>query len=73
MPNQITLHASAQESLDAVIQDAIDTLYAQRVQISAAGLIRDSGAALVGRIILRSATDKPRAIEILIAHHFDAT
>ena len=72
MPNQITLHASAQTSLDAVIQVAIDALYAQRIQISAAGQVRVSGAAPIGRIILRSATDKTRAMEILVAHHINA-
>ena len=72
MPNHITLHASVLASLDAVIQDAIDALYAERIQISASGQVCASGAAPVGRIILRSATDKTRAMEILTAHHINA-
>jgi len=72
MPNQITLNPSAQAGLDAIIRDATDVLRTQGIQIVAAGEVRLSSTASVGRIILRSATHKARAIEILLAHHIDA-
>ena len=72
MPNQITLHASAQAGLDAVIRDGTNVLRAQGIQIVAAGQVRLSNIASVGRIILRSATHKARAMEILLAHNIVA-
>ena len=72
MPNQITLHASAQAGLDVVIRDATNVLRTQGIQIAAAGQVRLPSGASLGRIILRSATHKARAIEILLAHHIIA-
>ena len=70
MPNQITLHASAYADLEAVIRGATNVLCAQGIQIAAAGQVRLSSRASVGRIILRSATHKARAI--LLANRIDA-
>jgi len=72
MPNQITLHASAHAGLEAVIRGATDVLRAQGIQIAAVGQVCLSSRAFVGRIILRSATHKARAMEILLANHIDA-
>jgi hypothetical protein len=72
MPNQITLHASAHADLEAVIRGATNVLRAQGIRIAAAGEVRLSSTASVGRIILRSATHKARAVEILLANHIVA-
>ena len=72
MPNQITLHASAHADLEVVIRGATDVLHAQGIQIAGAGQVRLSSRDSVGRIILRSATDKARAVEILLANDIDA-
>jgi hypothetical protein len=72
MPNQITLHASAHADLEAVTGGATNVLRAEGIRIAAAGLVRLSSRDSVGRIILRSATDKARAVEILLANDIDA-
>ena len=51
---------------------ATNVLRAQGIRIAAAGQVRLSSRDSVGRIILRSATDKARAVEILLANDIDA-
>lgn len=71
-PDLVTLRVAVRATLDAVLQDAIDVLRVEHVHITAAAQILHAGELLIGRIVLRSASDKPRALEVLHAHHITA-